>query len=439
MSARRQNSSCDQCRRSKRKCVIAQADPRALTQICLNCISLGSSCTYNFVTASKLERKRRLAEGTSTAKKRNQAQLSLRDAASEEQVTHPECTEQARSSEFELALTTDFNLEDTGERWDFSMPDLTALADFSPRMPGNNHYIPGLWSGSPIQLLNSTITSSLWGNYLDDIYKSMMNGIESRYLAYTCNLYSPNGKYSFDDSEDEEVESTSPLLESPNASIPFDFATLLGPTDPKSRKVTFIGLARFLDHFGHLYGNKLDTKTKREDIETLVAAKSAFALQWLDCGEVNPKTSPAGAVHANVPRSQSFSGTNAQIFATAWFNGRSRILNASPHRSFTRIYNIFLFHITNPPSEANDVSRELNDYLRRGLLEFLTLKSAVEKFCANLSPTSTYRMLLESSLKIFHWFGYVRDTMASTVFDRECVLPDAPLRRGLLCRSASKP
>jgi hypothetical protein len=412
-----------------------------LSQTCLNCTGLGCSCTFEFVTARIEERKRRLARvgsGSRTplgpiAKRRNQVlTLSTSPDGGEQRI------EETQPFETDLTLAADFGFDDFGEKWDFLMPELTALTSFTPN-PSSNQYTPGLWSGSPIQLLNSTITTTFWGDYLDDIYKSMMNGIESRYLAYTCNLYSPTGKYSFDDGE-EEVEEYPPSSSSSNTVASLELSGLSRSPEENSRKVTFVGLARFLDHFGHLYGNKLDKQTKREDEEILIAVKSAFALQWLDCGEPSTKTSPLNnAIHDDEPRSRHPGVSNARFFATAWFNARSRILNASPHRSFTRVYTIFLFHITNLPAEAESYSQEVNGYLRSGLQDFLALKQAVEDFCEHMSPTSTYRMLLESSLKIFHWFGYVRDTMASTVFDRECILPDAPLRPGLLILSMNHP
>jgi hypothetical protein len=438
MSTRRQNSSCDQCRRSKRKCVFALADPTALTQTCLYCTALGNNCTFAFVTARIEERRRKLARvgsgsHTSIAKKHNQVTTLFTTQNGEAELPNAgRSTAETQRSEFDFALGSDLSFDNLEERWEFVRPELTAVASSESNTQVNKRYTPGLWSGSPIQLLNSTVTASLWGDYLDDIYKSMMNGIESRYLAYTCNLYSPNGKYSFDEGDEEEDEEESaPLSNSPNTLAPLGRSSIPAPPRAKSRTITFVGLARFLDHFGHLYGNTLDKQTRKEDEETLIAVKSAFALQWLDCGESNAKTSPANATLVNDSSSQNLGDSNARFFATAWFNARSRILNASPHHSFTRVYNMFLFHITNPPEEAKDVSQELNDCLGRGLQEFLALKRAVEGCCELLSPTSTYRMLLESAIKIFHWFGYVRDTMASMVFDRECILPDAPLRPGL--------
>ncbi|RDW62421.1 hypothetical protein BP6252_11854 [Coleophoma cylindrospora] len=370
------------------------------------------------------------------------------------------------SSVLGLAVATDLSsFDEPEEEWStYLMPDLvTSSGSYSGQIYNpNKDYSPGHWKGSPIQLLNSTATKSLLGDCLHDMYRTMMSGIETRYLTYTCNSYSPINKYYFLEGEEEEeiapdsVSKSPPLLS--NHSIhrsgakpttemapetcpsreSFDLSGFAKAPEKgnEARKVTFVGLAHFLDHFGHLYGNKLDKQTKTEDEEALVAVQRAFALQWSTCDDSGIINSPAGATrndnHHQRSREIEHPVSNTRIFATAWFNARSQISNTKPHRSFARIYTILLFHTMHAPAEAKNLTQESDEILRQGLEEFLTLKKLVEEYYSkHLSSTSIYRMLLESSVKIFHWFAYIRDTMASMVSDRACVLQNIPIRSGL--------
>ena len=323
----------------------------------------------------------------------------------------------------------------------------------SPSLLVYDRRLSGFWSGSPIKLLNSSFTANLVGASLDDTYRSMIYGMESRYLAYACNPFASSHNYCF--SEENQHMSPSELgtqslapqaprdpnasnhaLQSfsntPNPSVLFDFFNLPGSpkiSEQEVTKVTFVGLARFLDHFSNLYGNKLDRQTRKENEYALVAAQQAFALQWSPCDTLRTKSSISASTHQKYPLTN-----NSQIFAASWFSVRSRILDIKPHRSFTLIYAMLLFHMTSAPGEAKDATTEKNHVLGQCLHQLLGLKDLVEGYCKHLGRTSTYRMLLESSLKVFQWFAYIKDTMASIVSDRDCILPDAsvePTRKHL--------
>ncbi|RDW66632.1 hypothetical protein BP5796_09381 [Coleophoma crateriformis] len=544
MAARRQFSSCDQCRRSKRKCIFLPAAPNNLGQSCLNCTYIDRSCTFEFVNARLEQRKQKVTEAAARSLPRNKRNQN--SGRSRSRIHIGSTAEEPQSPRLDAAFASaSDSLGDLGEEWNSFMPELDSPANFSTAVPGvlaadkvlipakfgpnqpalslsndqNNSllpyqsgsrsnagdtpssalglavatdfgsfdepeeewstylmpdlitssgsynrqiynptkdYIPGHWKGSPIQLLNSTATRSLLGDRLYDMYRTMMSGIETRYLTYTCNSYSPINKYYFLEGEEEEIAPDSvskspPLLSNhsinrsgvkqtvemtPEMSPSREYIDLSrlskgSEKEDEARKVTFVGLAQFLDHFGHLYGNRLDKQTKKEDEEVLVAVQRAFALQWSTCDDLgattykhNHQQQRSGETEASV--------SNARIFATAWFNARSQISNTKPHHSFARIYTILLFHTMHAPAEAENLTQESDEILRQGLEEFLTLRNLVEEYYSkHLSSTSIYRMLLESSVKIFHWFAYIRDTMASMVSDRACVLQNIPIGSGL--------
>lgn len=296
------------------------------------------------------------------------------------------------------------------------------------------------WKGSPTQLLNSTFTAKSLGTSLHHTYAAMMHGMESRYLEYECNPFGPTHRYKFD-SEDASlvIENNRPLNELPGArkaNLPTMsmLQSLSGlkqthQEGPKqdtqledTMKITFVGLAKFLDHFGHFYGNRLDQRSKMEDERMLIATQQVFALQWAVEGSRGKCTSVS-----KFHRSEDSSTEDLHAFASSWFKARSLILNATPGHSFTRVYAMILFHTSVAPEEAKDVAGELNDILDRCLHEFEDLKSMVDEYIKLLSSTSTYRNLLQSSVKAFQWFAYIKDTFAALLTERDCILTENPM------------
>ena len=88
---------------------------------------------------------------------------------------------------------------------------------------------------------------------------------------------------------------------------------------------------------------------------------------------------------------------------------------------------MILFHTSVAPEEAKDVAGELNDILDRCLHEFEDLNSMVDEYIKLLSSTSTYRNLLQSSVKAFQWFAYIKDTFAALLTERNCILTENPM------------
>lgn len=471
MSSRRQYSSCDSCRRLKRKCVYEETTRRS-GLVCLRCKELGYNCTFDYISA-RLEQKKRKRHSTASDYKNYQSQ-STELMSIGEPVDTVDWISVLQPYDGDVSIEFDdlnndiaaeyLNLEGLDREWqDLTMAGCaqSSILDtngrssdytlqVSPKPKNSNYSGPrkqieraqlfASWKGSPTQLLNSTFTARSLGTCLYHTYAAMMHGMESRYLEYECNPFGPTHRYKFD-LEDVSlvIEDNRPLNElpgprktdSPTMSTLQSLPALkqiheegLKQDTPleDTIKITFVGLAKFLDHFGHFYGNKLDRRSKAEDERMLIAAQQVFALQWAVEGSREEDTS-----FPIIHRSDGSSTEDLHAFASSWFKARSLILNATPGCSFTRVYAMILFHTCVAPEEAKEVAGQLNNILDRCLHQFEDLKSMVDEYTKLLSSTSTYRNLLQSSVKAFQWFAYIKDTFAALLTERDLILTENPL------------
>lgn len=320
---------------------------------------------------------------------------------------------------------------------------------------------PGLWKGSPIHLLNSSVASQLLNLSLGEVYNSMMSGITTRYLDYNCNLFAGPYKYTF---ESEDLAQAGPLagdhipmstahaaesIVNPRrnffppwrrSSYNFHPETLenhtLSPEQITTQinRVTMIGVARFLDNFGPLYGNPIERDARKQDEQTLTAVLQAFALQFapsdprrdpLKSKITSPQNSLFGSSVKNHPTN------SAQVFTAAWHHAHLSLVNTKNHRSFVHIYAVFLFQMTVVPLEclmSRDASDNPVNLLDVALSQMEELQQLVEIYCRDLKAESLYRFLLDSSLAIFRWYGIVRDSIASVLHGRPCFMDDPPFR-----------
>jgi hypothetical protein len=130
-------------------------------------------------------------------------------------------------------------------------------------VPVDNSRAPGLglWSGSPIHLLNSRVEQKCINESLGDVYNSMMSGIAIRYLESKTNLYADGtSKYTFDviESAMPEAETgtkdgkSQVLLPSWKCRSTAGDLSRLQPLTPEQlsaqmKNITMLGVARFLD------------------------------------------------------------------------------------------------------------------------------------------------------------------------------------------------
>jgi hypothetical protein len=319
----------------------------------------------------------------------------------------------------------------------------------------------GLWKGSPIHLLNSSVASQLLNSSLGEVYNSMMSGITTRYLDYNCNLFAGPYKYTF---ESEDLGQPEPLAsghvpvsaaDAPGriantrrnffppwrrSSYNFEPETLENHTfSPEQvttqiNRVTMIGVARFLDNFGPLYGNPIEREARKQDERTLTAVLQAFALQFAPSdprrGPLKSKlTSPQNSLFSSSVTNEPTN--SAQVFTAAWHHAHLSLMNTKNNRSFVHIYAVFLFQMTVVPLESlisRDSSGNPVKLLGVALSQMEELQQLIEAYCRDLRPESLYRFLLDSSLAIFRWYGLVRDSIASILHCRPCFMDDPPFR-----------
>lgn len=324
-----------------------------------------------------------------------------------------------------------------------------------------NTCLPALWKGSPIHLLNSSVASQLLNLSLGEVYNSMMSGITTRYLDYNCNLFAGPYKYTFasedlgqsmsltSDHSPVSMADTAENISNPRRSfLPswrkskhiFRPETLenhtFSPEEVSTQisRVTMIGVARFLDNFGPLYGNPIERETRITDESTLTAVLQAFALQFAPS---DPRNNPLKSTVTSSSSSQFGSSihnqptNNARVFTAAWHHASRSLFNTRNSRSFVHIYAVFLFQMTVVPFEklesrgSDESPLELLDF---ALSQMAELQQLVEAYSSDLKAESLYRFLLDSSLAIFRWYGIVRDSIASMLHDRPCFMEDPPFR-----------
>lgn len=479
---RKQNSSCDQCRRSKRRCGMPGDVSSDAVRTCLNCLRLGHNCTFDFVTSRKPQKRQKTPCTPAPNAAESAGNGSLLDDVEESPFpssTYPDIPNPVSNASLWqqlLGLGTpagDMFLENLASEWAKVMPNnqntensrrptescdtVVVATEATDRrdekaVAARGRNLIGSWRGSPIRLLNSSVELLLLNQSLGEIYECMMSGIAIRYLDYNCNLFAGSYRYSFDADCPEpaisEQESTKTLAttytaawkqKTPSSSMNPRIQSKLSLEILSSQinKVTMIGIARFLDNFGSLYGNIIDAKARKQNERTLTAVLQAFALQFGPCRQdkesrdhqPNPFET-AGHVSSLDTSLEASTSTNTPMFITAWLNAYAFLAEPQQCRSFLRLYAVFLFMMTTMPSEAQVDGRvhvDALDILDDALRQMLELRELIDSYCSHLDNMSIYKFLFQSSFGIFGWYAYLRDTIASVLNPRTFILDDAPL------------
>ncbi|CAI7651690.1 unnamed protein product [Penicillium pancosmium] len=193
--------------------------------------------------------------------------------------------------------------------------------------------------------------------------------------------------------------------------------------------MTIMGSARFLDHFGDLYGNRLSQASKQKSDKALRAALRLFALQWLPStgSEVDRWASPSDATVARLHEKKAPRSSSCGFYADAWNQARMAIDEARSVRSFRAVFAAFIFDGTAIPISARNDSSETSIehvILVIGLQKLHELDKLVQDYCTALGPFSQYGALAEASLTLVRWSGYIRDTGAALTSNHQCRLPD---------------
>lgn len=330
---------------------------------------------------------------------------------------------------------------------DASLPSSTSsLSPTVVRTQQFDKYLPGesasfeVWHGSPIQLLNSMTLAHQATKALCQVYDTMMTGVARRYLSYNCNQFAGSHRYVFEPeccadqitTSDEKgfrglADIQSALSQYTQRPWEQSGTQMYEKGSEPFRPITLIGVARFLDNFGALYGNRLDRRKRKQDEETFMSVLQAFALQFEPADDLGDDTLIVKALDASDP---GHCPARSQLFTAAWFNAHSYLTESMKTRSFVHLYSVSLFHTIAMPNEARtkpEYSGGPLAFLDQALSQLHGLSRLVEVFCSNLGSDSRYRTLLDSSRRVLFWFAYVRDTMASVLCDRQCKLKDGPI------------
>lgn len=461
---RRQNTSCDPCRRSKRRCIV-QSDPDGIPDaICANCRRLKRQCTFEFAIAQSnpFSRKRQRRDFREPGISIAQNESNDFDTTTEEVAGSPsnrfdatsiadqdvlaawlnlDCDEIVADSvnlistslELSNSFTTfpseDISLEESQRDSQLTVitPQLTGLRR-EQNLESNSHRpTVGLSFDSPIYLLNSGIDAKIFGDRLARIYEAIATASASRFLDYDCNLYATKSRYRLGDSDsgssNGSVPTSSamdPITISPRFALPVSSQAM-------PYEISLLGSVRFLDHLGDLYGNRLNSAARKKSDETFKAVLIAFSMQWLPS---SPSPSFAMSSASDHFRRNSKSGgagddSSLNAFIDAWVRARSLLNDAHDVRSFRVILATLMFvGIVTPTKITEREGTVPNHFLDTALQKLSYLDGLVTQYCANLGPSSTYGALAEATLSIVRWTAYIRDTGAALAMDRQCKLPD---------------
>ena len=450
---RRQNSSCDHCRRSKRRCTFPLVTLESSSPACTNCQRLGHICTFEFATSrQKNKAARRQRKQRDTFEHRpNQYDIS-NIAADSESLDGEKIFESwlnfDNNSPYNDVGSSNQNyptgdsisgLESVSTDGCQHGKEITLAPRFlrkeHPALPFGVGSLLGISRRSPINLLNSKLEAAILETRLARIFEIVVSGCASRYLDYDCNLYATQNRYQIEDStistNSASPESDHALPESWNGLAPSDstrqsnaastqlqlnterMATKTAIREDASH-MTLIGSARFLDHLAGLYGIKLGLTARKQSDAALHAVLRVFALQWMPLPQSSADT-----------LSPSDHDSCLEAYTDAWFNARSHIISSQHIRSFKIVLAILLFDGTAIPikAHANLGAGIEHEFLDTGLRALCILDKLVVQYCATLGPFSRYAALAEASLSLVRWCGYIRDLGAALTANHECKLP----------------
>ncbi|KAJ6160764.1 hypothetical protein N7470_004160 [Penicillium chermesinum] len=479
---RRQFSSCDPCRRSKRRCFFPSDVSIDSNISCAHCARLGHTCTFNFATS-------RLSSRPRKRQRQNKSKLNQVSAYEYDGHLLAENSSETLGKPQEARLRTPNTSDDDFAAWlnfdieNYFANDLQLPATAEPTPLGSEaqsdsqhdrrlsllpnqsqsvkhvsygmRFVPGSSPRSPIHLLNSKLDTRILNERLISIYDAVLTGSATRFLDYDINLYATRIRY--------KIENSRPG--SSNEPIPARLTMLLGPDmesstssrreteslvaslnssgqlqssrSPNSRdqaqdeayRVTIVGCARFLDHFGDLYGNRIRPPSKRKSDAALNAALRLFALQWLPSrgSEGECWTSTNEVPIARFCGKQSARSSPCHLYTDAWYQARVAIEDAKSVRSFQAVFAILIFDGAAIPMSALIDSNKADiehGFLNLGLQMLRELDELVQNYCTTLGPSSHYGALAEASLSVVRWGGYIRDTGAALTSNHQCQLPD---------------
>ncbi|PYH92743.1 hypothetical protein BO71DRAFT_431632 [Aspergillus ellipticus CBS 707.79] len=447
---RRQFTSCDPCRRSKRRCSLQPSREEGLKSVCTNCKRLGHRCTFDFVHSRPASRPRKRQQRGAISPRLSDGVTALDQVA--------DTFADLPNNEFEASLVADqdvlatwLNFSPNGyQDYDaYCLPGSPSLSDTiadigselvakrdAPRdtptstnhswtmqhtKPAKMQLFVGSSIKSPIRLLNSKLEATMLDECLIAIYNTILTGCASRFVDYDCNLYATGSRYQLESKVSGRSQETG--LEVANCSHK---SPMLATDSPP--EMTVLGAVYFLDHFSDLYGNRLSPTSRKLSDAVLKAVLRAFSLQWLptfhDASE-QILTTYNDTFEGNLPEWDPGHKPMVDVFHDAWARARSLVEEARSVPSFHVVCAILMFEGIVVPVKATKPP-VAHEFLRVGLQKLRHLDRLVRKYCIKLGPNSNYSALLTTSLDIVCWSGYIRDTGAALFMDYQCEFSGLP-------------
>jgi len=201
------------------------------------------------------------------------------------------------------------------------------------------------------------------------------------------------------------------------------------PRDIMTR-LTPLGVVRFLDHFGDLYGNRLDPTDHEKSDAVLKDVLHAFSTQWMASARFNPSTTTtlnatAEANATGLIDAREVTDLGSSAYLETWYKARSSISQYSCIKSFRVVFSLFVFDMIAMPVQIASPERpQTSEYLDAAIRLLLFLEKKVKAYCKTLGPDSMYADLLQASLDIIRWMAFLRDTTTSIIkSDRKCLYP----------------
>lgn len=424
---------------------------------CDNCFSLGHKCTSEFSTTKRSQR-RRPRPSLRKASVQNKEGSRASPSYNEPQGLDAEVSRKAHCTldgwytppEKEALAADSYLVETFFRAFDPGLSDfglssslgvtqyMLASSEASTPSPKVFNRTPNEVHGDVLgvdavpvvtltQSLNASFAYKNMTQWLATVNNQMITATTSTYLHYYCNHLA--GK-SFYDLEGESAD----IIFSRQAGLQVCERTPLDSRVPNEMgKVNLLGAARLLDKFSVFYDKRAGSTDRKLDEKVLAAVLQAFALQWLPSdGAIEPEMSDwihhFGKASSQGHKGEQASLASTSLFLQAWFNARDLLLKVRSERSFVLIYANFLFDMIIVPTDLSHNDRgQINQKLDHSLKDLGELEQLVRESCDWLVDSSFYAPLLQSSITLFHWFAYVRDTVAAFMSERECVMKDADL------------
>lgn len=409
MQARRkQNSSCDRCRRAKSGCDVRYVGGKSPAKACSNCRRLNIPCNVTWIAGWR-DKNSGHDDTSALASVRHQRRV----------------TSSANSAEACRRIAH----EPTLDLYGMMMSPLSR--DSQTLVNAESALVPGLsptLAGSVQHIVqNDDISRSLQcytlQGLLSRIYRTISASSEVGILSHRCNPFAGPDIYIFRDHKStgaqeiellQQSEQTLKVLQVPSSSNP--------STEPVQ---SLLNLVLMVDNPANKCSRHLTTQEFAKASGAVHEVVKAFASQWLSSGcDPRPRTEQSVFDVVSDIADDSTIHPGRTLHRESWLEAHRALLSILSVHSFCTIYSLFLFSlIARPTGEVFESlgNSDPDTFLDIGLRNMQVLGMKIGCECQDAtnprSPTRTAWTVLK-------WFGFVLDTSHSIWQDRPIILFD---------------